>query len=144
MPNLNKVALMGNVTRDPEVKYTPKGTAVCEVGLAINRAWKDDSGQKKEEVTFVGVTFWGRLAEICGEYAKKGRPIYCEGRLTQESWDDKTTGKKVTKTKVVGESLQLLGGKPGGAESGERPQSRPPTAARPANAETPDDDDIPF
>ena len=145
MPNLNKVMLIGNVTRDPEVKYTPKGTAVCEVGLAINRAWKDDGGQKKEETTFVGITFWGRLAEICGEYAKKGRPIYVEGRLTQESWEDKETGKKVTKTKVVGESLQLLGGKQGGEsnEAPPRPQ-RPAQPQRPAPTSEPDDDDIPF
>jgi single-strand DNA-binding protein len=140
MPNLNKVMLIGNVTRDPEVKYTPKGTAVCEVGLAINRSWKDDGGQKREETTFVGVTFWGRNAEIAGEYAKKGRPVYVEGRLTQESWDDKTTGKKVTKTKVVGEHLQLLGGKPSGGDSAATP--RPAQPQRPASA--PDDDDIPF
>lgn len=136
--------LIGNVTRDPEVKYTLKGTAVCEVGLAINRAWKDDSGQKKEETTFVDITFWGRLAEICGEYAKKGRPIYVEGRLSQESWEDKETGKKVTKTKVVGESLQLLGGKQQGGSGGgnARPAARADGPARPASGD--DSDDVPF
>ena len=128
--------LIGNVTRDPELKFTPKGTAVCEVGLAINRTWTQD-GQRKEEVTFVGVTFWGRQAEICGKYAKKGKPLYVEGRLTQESWTDKNTGQKVTKTKVVGEQMQLLGGK---LDSG---QPSKPTQQR-AESSDGGGDDVPF
>jgi single-strand DNA-binding protein len=76
MANLNRVLLIGNLTRDPETKYTPKGTAVTDIGLAVNRAWKDDSGEKKEEVTFVDVTLWGRQAEVAQEYLKKGRAVH--------------------------------------------------------------------
>lgn len=156
MPNLNKVMLIGNVTRDPEVKYTPKGTAVAEVGLAINRVYTPDGGEKREETTFVDITFWGRQAEIVGEYAKKGTPIYVEGRLQLDSWDDKQSGQKRSKLRVVGEQLQLLGGRQGGGQqrgggdydSGAdapppRP-SRPAQPQRPAPPAEPDDDDIPF
>jgi single-strand DNA-binding protein len=155
MPNLNKVMLIGNVTRDPEVKYTPKGTAVAEVGLAINRVYTPDGGEKREETTFVDITFWGRQAEIVGEYAKKGTPIYVEGRLQLDTWDDKTSGQKRSKLRVVGEQLQLLGGRQGGGQrSGgdydggqdappPRP-SRPAQPQRPAPPAEPDDDDIPF
>lgn len=112
MANLNKVMLIGNLTRDPEIRYTPKGTAVAEIGLAINRTWSDN-GVKKEEVTFVGVTLWAHLAELAGKYLVKGRPVYIEGHLAQESWEDKATGKKQTKTKVVAESMQFMGGNGG-------------------------------
>ena len=81
MPNLNKIQLMGNLTRDPELKHTPKGTAVADIGLAVNRIGKDDDGQRTEETTFVDVTFWGRTAETVAEYMSKGRPLYVEGRL---------------------------------------------------------------
>ena len=158
MPNLNKVMLIGNVTRDPEIKYTPKGTAVAEVGLAINRVYTPEGGEKREETTFVDVTFWGRQAEIVGEYAKKGKPIYVEGRLQLDTWDDKQSGQKRSKLRVVGEQLQLLGSRPGSGggeyEGGEAPaarparpaaQSRPAAPSRPsAPAEQPEDDDIPF
>ena len=147
MANVNKVILIGNLTRDPEIKTTPKGTAVSQISLAINRKYKVGE-EVKEETTFVDVELWGRLAEIAGEYAKKGNPLYIEGRLKQDSWDDKETGKKRTKMLVVGETLQLLGGRQGG-EGGQRPaQSRP--ASQPARAASPaapqggDDDDIPF
>ncbi len=158
MANFNKVILLGNLTRDPEVRYTPKGTAVAEVGLAINRfVPASDGGEKREETTFVDVTLWGRTAEIAGEYLKKGRPVLIEGRLQLDTWDDKTSGQKRSKLKVVGETLQLLGGRPGaggGSEpdemgsggGAERPSSRPRTSApppRPASSE-PDDDEIPF
>lgn len=156
MASLNKVMLIGNVTRDPEVRFTPKGTAVAEVGLAINRVFTPEGGEKREETTFVDVTFWGRQAEIVGEYAKKGKPIYVEGRLQLDTWDDKQSGQKRSKLRVVGEQLQLLGGRPGGGgqsgggdyDGGEAPAprpQRPPAAARPAApVEQPDDDDIPF
>lgn len=155
MPNLNKVMLIGNVTRDPEVKYTPKGTAVAEVGLAINRVYTPDGGEKREETTFVDITFWGRQAEIVGEYAKKGRPIYVEGRLQLDTWDDKTSGQKRSKLRVVGEQLQLLGSREGGGgggggrsyDEGDAPPPRPSRPAqpqRPAPAAEPEDDDIPF
>lgn len=150
MPNLNKVMLIGNVTRDPEVKFTPKGTAVTEVGLAINRVYTPEGGERREETTFVDITFWGRQAEIVGEYAKKGKPIYVEGRLQLDTWDDKQSGQKRSKLRVVGEGLQLLGGRPGAGggddEGGGAPPQRfskpaPRPAAPPPAAE---DDDIPF
>jgi len=151
MPNLNKVMLIGNVTRDPEVKYTPKGTAVAEVGLAISRTFTPEGGEKREETTFVDITFWGRQAEIVGEYAKKGKPIFVEGRLQLDSWEDKTSGQKRSKLRVVGEGLQLLGSRPGGGGGGDEDESRPAQsfskpAAKPAPAASsaPDDDDIPF
>ena len=157
MANFNKVILLGNLTRDPEVRYTPKGTAVAEVGLAINRFIPaSDGGEKREETTFVDVTLWGRTAEIAGEYLKKGRPVLIEGRLQLDTWDDKTSGQKRSKLKVVGESMQLLGGKPGGggggdseegaSGGGERPSTRPRPSApppKPAASEA-DDDEIPF
>ncbi len=154
MANVNKVILIGNVTRDPEVKFTPKGSAVADIGLAINRNYTLDNGEKREETTFVDVELWGRLAEIAGEYAKKGRPIYIEGRLRMDTWEDKTSGQKRSRMKVVGENLQLLGGRPPGGGGGEeeggghheaRPQrtSRPAPAPQPPRSSEPDDD-IPF
>jgi single stranded DNA-binding protein len=109
MASYNRVVLLGNCTRDPEVKYTPKGTAVTELGLAVNRYYSTDGGEKREETTFVDVTLWGRPAEIAGEYIKKGRPVMIEGRLQLDTWDDKQTGQKRSKLKVIGENLQLLG-----------------------------------
>lgn len=150
MASYNRVVLLGNCTRDPEVKYTPKGTAVAELGLAINRYYTTEGGEKREETTFVDVTFWGRQAEIAGEYVKKGRPVMIEGRLQLDTWDDKQTGQKRSKLKVVGENLQLLGSR-GDSGSGEeggggRPASRPsrPAASQPQPAEAPEEDDIPF
>ena len=154
MANVNKVILIGNVTRDPEVKFTSKGSAVTDVGLAINRNYTLDSGEKREETTFVDVELWGRLAEIAGEYAKKGRPVYIEGRLRMDTWEDKASGQKRSRMKVVGENLQLLGGR---SEGSSRPQSsggdhdshepapvRRPAPSRPAAPSTEADDDIPF
>ena len=141
MASLNKVMLIGNVTRDPEMKYTPKGSAVADLGLAINRSYTNQSGEKVEEVTYVDVELWGRLAEIAGEYAKKGRPIFIEGRLRIDSWEDKQSGQKRNRLKVVGEGLQLLGSRPGGQGGGvgadfegEAPASKSsrPAPARPA------------
>jgi single-strand DNA-binding protein len=161
MANLNKVMLMGNLTRDPEVRYTPKGTAVAELGLAINRVYSAENGEKREETTFVDVTLWGRTAEIAGEYLKKGRPVFIEGRLQLDSWDDKQTGQKRSKLKVVGEAMQLMGsrgggeggGGGGGGGGGESHGSAPPKSA-PAQAPKqkppadpdlePEEDDIPF
>jgi single stranded DNA-binding protein len=103
MASFNKVILLGNLTRDPEVRYTPKGSAVCDLGIAVNRVYTTEGGERREEVTFVDVVLWARLAEIAGEYLKKGRPIFIEGRLQMDSWDDKQTGQKRTKLRVVGE-----------------------------------------
>ncbi|MFN0076246.1 MAG: single-stranded DNA-binding protein [Prosthecobacter sp.] len=114
MASYNKVMLIGNLTRDPEVRYTPKGSAVCDIGLAINRVYTSDSGEKVEEVTFVDVVLWGKTAELAGKYLHKGRPVHIEGRLQMESWEDKATGQKRTKLKVVGEQMQFLGSPQGG------------------------------
>lgn len=123
MASFNRVILMGNLTRDPQVRYIPSGSAVAEIGLAVNRTWFDKaSNSRKEEVTFIDVTLWGRDAEVAGEYLSKGRPVLIEGRLTLDTWDDKATGQKRSKLKVVGERMQLLGGRgeggPGGNSGG--------------------------
>lgn len=119
MASFNKVILLGNLTRDPQVKYTPSGTAVAEVGLAVNRYWFDkQSNSRREETTFVDVTLWGRDAEVAGEYLAKGRPVLIEGRLQLDSWDDKQTGQKRSKLRVVGERMQLLGGRGEGGGGG--------------------------
>ena len=149
MASFNKVILLGNLTRDPEVRYTPKGSAVCDLGIAVNRSYTLDSGEKREEVTFVDVVLWSRLAEIAGEYLKKGRPVFIEGRLQLDTWDDKQSGQKRSKLRVIGETMQLIGGRPpgagGGGESSDEGRSRktaPPPKAPTANE--PDDDEIPF
>jgi single-strand DNA-binding protein len=147
MASFNKVILLGNLTRDPEVRYTPKGSAVCDLGLAVNRQYTLDSGEKREEVTFVDVVLWALLAEIAGEYLKKGRPVFIEGRLQLDTWDDKQSGQKRSKLRVIGETMQLLGGRPPGSGGGEGGESRstkstpPPKAGKVAE---PDDDEIPF
>src|SRR4030095_7507845 len=156
MANLNKVLLMGNLTRDPEVRYTPKGTAVAALGIAVNRIYSGENGEKREEVACVDVTVWGRPAENVGEYLKKGRPVFIEGRLQLDSWEDKQSGQKRNKLKVVADNVQFLGsrgsgGGGGGLEEGdEAPRSGtgggarnapPPKSSGPAE---PDDDEIPF
>jgi single-strand DNA-binding protein len=149
MASFNKVLLLGNLTRDPEVRYTPKGSAVADLGIAVNRQYTLDSGEKREEVTFVDVTFWGRTAEVAGEYLKKGRPVFIEGRLQLDTWDDKQSGQKRSKLKVIGEMMQMLGSRPGaGGDVDEGAAgSRAPRASTPppkAAAGEPDDDEIPF
>jgi len=116
--SFNKVILLGNLTRDPEIKYTPKGTAIANIGLAVNRVYSNDQGDKNEETTFIDVELWGRTAEIAQEYLRKGRPVLIEGRLKLDQWDDKQTGQKRSKLRVVGETMQLLGGREGGAGGG--------------------------
>lgn len=151
MANVNKVILIGNVTRDPEIKYTPKGTAVTDVGLAVNRFIPaSDGGERREETTFIDVTLWGRQAEIAGEYVKKGRPVYIEGRLQMDTWDDKQTGQKRSKLRVVCENLQLLGsrdGGGGGVRSSYEDDAPPASRSRSSHSappSEPEDDDIPF
>jgi single-strand DNA-binding protein len=153
MASFNKVILVGNLTRDPEVRYTPKGSAVCDLGLAVNRQYSTENGEKREEVTFVDVVLWARLAEIAGEYLRKGRPVLIEGRLQLDSWDDKQSGQKRSKLRVIGETMQLLGSRQGSGDAdegmsggGERSTGRPRSSAPPpksAPAEA-DDDEIPF
>src|SRR6266511_3722920 len=120
MASFNRVILVGNLTRDPELRYTPKGTAVAKVGLAVNRVWTTETGEKKEEVTFVDVDVFGRTAENVGQYMRKGSPILIEGRLRLDQWDDKQTGQKRSRLGVVGENVQFLGSPTGGSggESG--------------------------
>src|SRR6188472_267193 len=113
MANFNKVILAGNLTRDPELRYTPKGMAIARVGLAINRSWRTETGEQKEEVTFVDIDAFGKQAETIGQYMKKGRPILVEGRLKLDQWDDKQTGQKRSRLGVVLESFQFLGSAPG-------------------------------
>ncbi|MCR9200491.1 MAG: single-stranded DNA-binding protein [Planctomycetaceae bacterium] len=137
MASFNKVILMGNVTRDPEVRYTTGGSAVTEIGIAVNRFWTDrNTNERKEETTFVDVTLWGRTAEIAGEYLGKGRPVLIEGRLQLDQWEDRETGQKRSKLRVVGESMQLLGGRSegGGGQGGGGGQSRGGYNAAPQQA----------
>ena len=112
MASFNKVILLGNLTRDPEVRYTPKGSAVCDLGIAINRQYTLDSGEKREEVTYVDVVLWARLAEIAGEYLKKGRQVYVEGRLQTRKWQDKEGQDRYT-TEIVADRMQMLGSREG-------------------------------
>ena len=151
MANLNRVLLIGNLTRDPELRYTPKGTAVTDFGLAVSRIYSGEDGEKKEETTFVDVTLWARQAEIAGQYLKKGRPVFIEGRLQLDTWDDKQTGQKRSRLRVVGENLQLLGSRPEGEGSSSVPPPRRPSAVAPPSRPEPRDpdldvepDDIPF
>ena len=150
MANFNKVILAGNLTRDPELRYTPKGTAIAKFGLAINRTWKNEAGETKEEVTFVDVDSFGRQAEVIAQYFKKGSPILVEGRLRLDQWDDKQTGQKRSKLGVVGEIIQFLGS-PRAGEGGAPAAPRVATAASPAAPEPPEaeappheGDDVPF
>jgi single-strand DNA-binding protein len=152
MANFNKVIIAGNLTRDPELRYTPKGTAVARITLAVNRTWKNESGENKEEVSFVDVDIWGRQAEVIGQYMKKGRPLLVEGRLKQDTWEDKNTKQKQSKLKVVLESFSFIDsnrGDAGGGAPSEAPRSRPaPMSVAPApesgDSEAPQDDDVPF
>jgi single-strand DNA-binding protein len=153
MASFNKVILAGNLTRDPELRYTPSGRAIAKFGLAINRNWITETGEKREEVTFIDVDAFGKEAENIGQYFKKGRPILFEGRLKLDQWDDKQTGQKRSKLGVVLERFSFIDSKPGeqGGASSDAPRSRP--AAAPTNASppppadeppAPSEDDVPF
>lgn len=148
MASLNKVLIMGNLTRDPELRYTPKGTAVADLSLAINRVWRDDGGNKQEEVTFVDVTLWGRAAELAQQYLVKGRGAFIEGRLQMDTWDDKTTGQKRSKLKIIGENLQFLpsgnGQRPAGGTSSSQASSSQGQSSPPPAENYQEEDDIPF
>lgn len=155
MSSFNKVMLMGRLTRDPEMRYTPSGTAIANISLAVNRNWRNEAGELQEEVTFVIVDAFGKQAETIGQYFKKGNPIFLEGRLRQDQWEDKQTGQKRSQLKVVLENFRFL---PSGGQSREggsppsprrtaadtEPQQRqqpPPTNSGPPPEE---DDDVPF
>ena len=166
MASVNKVILIGNLGRDPEVRYTPTGAAVCNVSIATTRNWKSkESGERTEETEWHRVVFYDRLAEIAGEYLKKGRPVYVEGRLKTSKWQDKDGAEKYT-TEIIAEQMQLLGGREGGGGGGggggddggyEGDSPAPRRAAPPPRAPAPQrpapksstgfddmDDDIPF
>ena len=118
MASVNKVILIGNLGRDPEVRYAPSGAAICNVTIATSRQWKNkESGERQEETEWHRVVFYDRLAEIAGEYLKKGRPVYVEGRLKTRKWTDKDGVEKYT-TEIVAETMQLLGGREGGGGGG--------------------------
>lgn len=147
MASFNKLVLVGNLTRDPELRYTPKGAAIAKVSLAINHRWTNESGEKKEEVTFVDVDCFGRTAENVAHYMKKGRPMLVEGRLRLSQWDDKQTGEKKSRLGVVAESVQFLGGREDGSET--RVVTTPATdrqklADSPQADAPPESDDVPF
>jgi single-strand DNA-binding protein len=118
MPALNKVLLMGNLTRDPELRVTPKGTPICQFSLAINRQFKMESGETREEVIYVDVEAWGKQGETIAKYCVKGRPLYVEGRLRLDQWEDKNTKEKRSRMKVVLEQFQFLGDGRGGGGGG--------------------------
>ncbi len=155
MASFNKVILLGNLTRDPELRYTPKGSAIARLGMAVNRSYKTESGETMEEVTFIDIDAWGKQAELISQYLRKGNPLFVEGRLKLDQWDDKNTGQKVSKLRVVMENFQFVGGRAeAGASSGtpmspaarqSRPQSNnvaPPSA--PDSDGPPPEDDVPF
>jgi len=130
MANFNKVLLMGNLTRDPELRVTPTGLNICKLGLAVNRQYSTREGEKREETTFVDIDVFGQQAEIINKYMSKGRPIFIEGRLRLDEWEDKNTGQKRSKLGVVCENFQFLGGRgdgggDGGAGAGYEDQSPP-------------------
>ena len=148
MASFNKVILMGNLTRDPELRYTPSGTAIAKMGLAVNRVWRDSEGQQKEEVTFVDVDAFGKQAETLGQYMQKGRPILVEGRLKLDQWEDKNTGQNRSRLGVVLERFSFVGGGGGQAGGGgAAPQQSAPPPSEPAGGppvDAPGDDDVPF
>jgi single-strand DNA-binding protein len=159
MANLNKVMLIGNLTRDPELRVTPKGTAICTFSLAVNRKFRDESGADREEVTYVDIEAWGKAGENISKYCTKGRPLFVEGRLRLDQWEDKNTKEKRSRMKVVCENFQFLGsgrgdgaapGGGGGGEGGENrynaPAPRSAPAARPAAPAQQEnlDEDVPF
>lgn len=127
MATLNRVILMGNLTRDPELRYTPSGTAVANLGLAMNRRWKSQDGEWQEEATFVDIEVWGRQAETSAQYLSKGRQVLVEGRLKLDRWEAKT-GEKRSRLKVVGERVVFLGS-PGSRPGGETPGRGPASGA---------------
>ena len=147
MPNYNKVILMGNLTRDPEVRYTSSGTAIAKLGMAVNRYWRNQEGQQQEEATFVDVDAFGKQAETIGQYLKKGRPIMVEGRLKLDQWDDKQTGQKRSKLGVTLENFQFLDSRSEDRDGGGSGGAQSPGGA-PANTQGgggfAEDDDVPF
>ncbi|MCL2349256.1 MAG: single-stranded DNA-binding protein [Planctomycetaceae bacterium] len=150
MASFNRVILVGNLTRDPELRYIPSGMAVTDIGLAVNDRRKGQNGEWVEEVTFVDVTLWGRTAEVVAEYCAKGKPLLVEGRLKLDMWE--TEGQKKSKLKVIGEKVQLLGTKDGAGNAGGEGYSKPSAGVKSqqnyrnddAYDQSPPIDDVPF
>lgn len=140
MANYNKVILIGRLTKDIELRYTPKGTAVANIDIAVNRTWKNEAGETKEEATFISVDVFGRTAENCAQYVRKGSSIMCDGRLRLETWTDKTTQKPHSKLGVVAETIQFLDSK-GGSQSAPRSSS---PESKPSESKEKETDDVPF
>lgn len=130
MASLNKVMLIGRTTRDPEVRVTPKGTSICQFSLAVNREWKNEAGEKQEEVLFADCEAWGKAGETIGKWVTKGKELYVEGRLRLDTWEDKNTKEKRSRMKVVVDQFQFLGGK--GDSAPAQPAEHPAPAAQPA------------
>jgi len=138
---------MGNLTRDPELRYTPSGTAIAKLGLAVNRVWRDAEGQQKEETTFVDVDAFGKQAETLGQYMQKGRPILLEGRLKLDQWEDKNTGQNRSRLGVVLERFSFVGGgtqADGGSPAPQQSAPPPSQSAGGPPVDAPSDDDVPF
>jgi single-strand DNA-binding protein len=145
MASVNRVILIGNVTRDPELRRTAKGTAVTEIGMAMNRKFKGPDDQQQEETTFVDVTLWGRQAELAEQYLRKGDPVFIEGRLNLDQWEDRQTGQKRYRLRVVGEQMQFLGkgsGGGGGRGSGGSVASGGDPRPGQSGGPNPEDDDF--
>lgn len=147
MASFNRVILVGNLTRDPEVRYTPGGTAVCDLGLAVNERRKNSSGEWVDEVLYVDVTLWGRTAEVAGEYLTKGAPVLIEGRLRLDTWEK--DGEKRSKLRVVAERMQMLGSRQAGGNQSAGRTSPPTRTQAPvedfgAVDDVPPEDDVPF
>ncbi len=150
MATVNKVMLLGNLTRDPELRYTPQGAAVCEFSLALNRSYTNkQTGQRVDEVSYIDCVAWGRTAETSAEYLKKGRQVFVEGRLTQDRWESQE-GKKLSKIRVTCEQVTFVGSRPGGApgaEGGPGPKGGPASQEPPGGEDgppPPGEEDIPF
>ena len=150
MPNYNKVMLMGRLTRDPEVRYSANGTAITNIGLAVNRNWRNQDGQTQEEVTFVDVTAFGKRGEAVGQYLKKGRPIFIEGHLRMDQWDDKQTGQKRSKLAIIMDAFEFIDsrgeGEGGGGNfsGGGAPAAGGAAPAAGGGGGVAEDDDVPF
>lgn len=141
---INRVILIGNLTADPETKALPSGSSVADFSIACNRSWKDrETGQKKEEAEFVRITAFGRQAEVCGQYLRKGSQVYIEGRLKTDKWQDQQGNTRYT-TKVVMENMQMLGGKQGGQQPQQNQQPAPQQQQGAWGSAAPDDDITPF
>ena len=146
MPNYNKVILMGNLTRDPEVRYASSGNAIAKLGIAVNRYWRNKDGQQQEETTFVDVDAFGRQAETISQYLKKGRPIMIEGRLKLDQWEDKQTGQKRSKLGVVLDRFEFIDSRSDGGVGGadiSQPDA-PATSSQSSGGGSSGDDDVPF